>query len=154
MQTQEHDEDVDSKLDVSTLDQVLRSTQDIKKSTSTHVISTISGLTAQGFPTVEYQKKTWEAQSIVPIDVDHIGQDCLILFPENNRSPIVVGIIWNPQESPVKTKVIEASTAINLNCGKSSLTLEADGTVCLKGVTVTTQAYGANRVKGAAIKIN
>ena len=111
-----------------------------------------------GYPVINYGQKNVRADSLVHIKNENIGYRCLAMIPENNEgTPIVLGLLWQPSITTSEegiNKVIESSESISLNCGKSSLTLEANGTVRIQGVTLTSQAYGSNRIKGAAVKIN
>ena len=49
---------------------------------------------------------------------------------------------------------LEASDEIRLTCGKSSLLLRRDGTVIIKGVTITSRASQTNKIRGATVNIN
>jgi hypothetical protein len=61
-----------------------------------------------------------------------------------------------PQEGTVDGAriVFDAKEEIVLRCGKSSLTLRKDGKVVVKGAEIVSRATGANKIKGAAVKIN
>ena len=123
----------------------------------TRLVCDIVEIDDDGYPVINYEEQTLRADSLVNIQADYIGRRCLAMMPENNQgTPIVLGLLWQPGQTPDDNfnKVIESTESLSLNCGDSSLTLEANGTVRLQGVTVTTQAYGSNRIKGAAVKIN
>jgi len=108
-----------------------------------------------GYPMVDYQGHVYRANSLAPISRSQLGQRCALAFEDGDlRRPLILGVLWDPAQSVQQEKVIQASESLTLECGQSSLELESNGTVRLKGVTVTTQAYGSNRVKGAAVKIN
>lgn len=49
---------------------------------------------------------------------------------------------------------LEASDEIRLTCGKSSLVLRRDGTVVLRGVTITSRAAQTNKIRGGTVSIN
>ena len=49
---------------------------------------------------------------------------------------------------------LEASDEIRLTCGKSSLVMRRDGTVVVRGVTITTRATQANKIRGATVSLN
>jgi hypothetical protein len=49
---------------------------------------------------------------------------------------------------------LEASDEIRLTCGKSLLLLRRDGTVIIKGVTITSRASQTNKIRGATVNIN
>ncbi len=119
-------------------------------------IATMVEIDSEGYPVVEYQGRNYLAESLVPIADDHLGVQCALAFINGEASrPLILGILWKPNVSSVLDKhVLKAQESIILECGRSSLEMQSDGSVRLKGVTVTTQAYGSNRVKGAAVKIN
>lgn len=136
------------------LDLAIGSTH-ISRPKETHLVSRIVSINKQGYPIIEYGGQQLVADMTVNVAISDIGEKCLLVFPDNQDSPIIVGMLKKPNNVvESQDKLIEANESITLNCGKSSLILEANGTVKLKGVTVTTQAYGSNRVKGAAVKIN
>lgn len=103
---------------------------------------------------VKYADKVFPAQSLVAVQVDDIGQRCALMFEEGDPTkPLIIGLLWEPDKTPTDER-IETTASLTLKCGQASLVLEADGTVRLKGLTITTQAYGANRIKGGSVRIN
>ena len=50
--------------------------------------------------------------------------------------------------------VLEAEREIQLCCGKASVTLRADGKVIVRGSDLLSRASGANRIKGATVRLN
>jgi len=105
---------------------------------------------------VKYADKMLSAQSLIAVAPKDIGRRCALMFENGDVSkPLIIGFLWQPQSTQAETdKYIEAHESLTLKCGYSSLKMEADGTVRIKGLTITTQAYGANRIKGGSIKIN
>jgi len=53
-----------------------------------------------------------------------------------------------------KRVVIEASQEVVLQCGRGSITLQADGRVVIKGTELLSKASGGNRIRGATVNIN
>ncbi len=49
---------------------------------------------------------------------------------------------------------LNATYKIELRCGQSSLTMNKDGKVMIKGAQVTSRARGVNKVKGGSVLIN
>jgi hypothetical protein len=49
---------------------------------------------------------------------------------------------------------LEASDEIRLTCGKSSLVLRRDGSVVIRGVTITSRATQTNKIRGGTVAIN
>ncbi|MFK8031238.1 MAG: DUF6484 domain-containing protein [Gammaproteobacteria bacterium] len=117
-------------------------------------IGVLTGIDADGKALVNYKESVYTAESLEAYDAGRIGERCALAFEDGDFTrPLIVGFLWTPSQTEKQT-VISASEALTLECGESSLELEANGTIRLKGVTVTTQAYGSNRIKGAAVKIN
>jgi hypothetical protein len=50
--------------------------------------------------------------------------------------------------------VLRADREIVLECGESSLILQRDGRVVLRGVEVVSRASRTNKIRGACVKIN
>ena len=126
-------------------------------------VATISGM-ANGYPLVDWQHNPSEqpiqALSQVKIEAQHIGQTCTLALLEGDPSqPIVMGLLYNPEaedehwgdEQPV---VIRSADSISLQAGKAKIQLFADGRIHLQGVSINSQAYGPNKIKGTAVKIN
>lgn len=105
-----------------------------------------------------------------------LGRTVLVLDSPAGR-PVILGIVadrlWD-SESPDQAEAqvdlpagatrsvqvdkrrldLEASEEIRLTCGKSSLLLRRDGTVIVKGVTITSRASQTNKIRGATVNIN
>jgi hypothetical protein len=103
---------------------------------------------------VKYADKVLPAQSLIAVEQDDIGRRCALMFEDGDQAkPLVIGLLWEPDKTQTD-KRIETTESLILKCGQSSLKMEADGTVRIKGLTITTQAYGANRIKGGSVRIN
>ena len=101
-------------------------------------------------------------------------QECVLAFHAGDASqPIVLALlrsatpnldaVLSPAPSPQTPRVarvdgkrveIQGKEEIVLSCGESSLTLRADGTVVLRGVSVVTQARRTNKIRGGKVQIN
>lgn len=55
-------------------------------------------------------------------------------------------------EDPCRS--LDARDELVLRCGKSSITLRANGKIVVRGTYVETRADGTNRIKGGTVKIN
>ena len=53
-----------------------------------------------------------------------------------------------------KRVVLDADKEIVLRCGKSSITLRADGKIIVKGKNLVSRASESNKVRGASVNIN
>ena len=108
------------------------------------------------------------ARATVPVTPHDEGRAVLLVFEEGDAMrPIITGFI---QEHPVTAPQaqgtlrdvrvdgerirLEAKEEIVLRCGKSSVTLRADGKIVVRGMEIVSRAYRTNKVKGAAVKIN
>ena len=50
--------------------------------------------------------------------------------------------------------VVEARSSLTLRCGKSSITLHANGKIVLRGEYILSDAEGINRIAGGQIELN
>lgn len=97
------------------------------------------------------------------------GDAVLYAMDENARRGYVLGVIQkyhagvqgtngqlihSQTEQAIREIKFNAAEKIELRCGKSSLSMDKDGKVVIKGSQLTSRASGLNRVKGAAVKIN
>jgi len=91
------------------------------------------------------------ARSIVDIPLDDVNREVLLLFEKNNpQLPIIIGFIQNQpvilakeitiSKNKVREIIVdeervvfEADKKIELRCGKSSLVMNSDGRVVIKG---------------------
>lgn len=117
------------------------------------------------------------ARSTVPITPGDQGRSVLLVFEGNDpQRPIITGLILEqpvalPATEAVATLTLpetrvdhvrvkgrrisfEGSEAIVLQCGKSSITLHANGRMVLRGQEIVSRASGSNKVKGAVVLIN
>jgi hypothetical protein len=100
------------------------------------------------------------------------GSAVLLAFDRGDRThPIILGALSEScEESPGRpfraegtqvnavvdgTRIVlRADREIVLECGESSLILQKDGRVVLKGVEVVSRASRTNKIRGACVKIN
>lgn len=59
-----------------------------------------------------------------------------------------------PTTAPSAHQTIEASTSLTLRCGEASLSLNSDGSLVLRGKSVSSYARGTQRIRGAVVEIN
>lgn len=57
-------------------------------------------------------------------------------------------------QKDVQEITFNADEKIELRCGKSSLTMNKDGKIVLKGSHLLSRSSGPNRIKGASVNIN
>jgi hypothetical protein len=105
-----------------------------------------------------------------------LGRTVLVLAPPSGP-PVILGVVaqrlWEQRdvEQEVEAKLpvdgqtrtveldrkrldLEASDEIRLTCGKSSLVLRRDGSVVIRGVTITSRASQTNKIRGGTVAIN
>jgi hypothetical protein len=86
-----------------------------------------------------------------------LNQGDLVLYAvdESIDRGYVLGIIqkYTSEEDPRYLK-INAKESIELRCGNSTMIMNKEGKVIVKGNEVVSRARGINKIKGAAVKIN
>jgi hypothetical protein len=95
------------------------------------------------------------------------GRDVIFVAEDDDEHGYILGVIEAPTtaepecvapgDDGVETPTVVALRAehrLELTCGRASLTMNADGTVVLKGTTVISRASGVNKIRGAAVRIN
>lgn len=88
-----------------------------------------------------------------------IGARVLVLLPAPGEGRgIVLGVV-GPYESPRPEPVpaalrLEATDRVELRCGDSALTMDAEGRVLLKGRDVVTRAKRTQKIRGGTVHIN
>lgn len=73
-------------------------------------------------------------------------------LPEDDKKlPEVESPSQNEDTKEIK---LNATEMVELRCGESSLTMNKDGKIVLKGSTIVSRASGVNKVKGSTVRIN
>jgi hypothetical protein len=83
------------------------------------------------------------------------GDQVLVLPPAGRDAAVVIGRIGRyraPQ--PESRLTVEATEALTLKCGESSIELRADGKLMVKGEDVLVKARGTQRIKAGTVNIN
>jgi len=94
--------------------------------------------------------------SIAPPPNFQKGDRVLFLTGEAPGRGYVLGIVQNCSTAGGTPEHLRLTAAqkLELCCGKSSLSMEEDGRIVLRGVELTSRASGVNKIRGAAVKIN
>ncbi|MCF6336671.1 MAG: DUF6484 domain-containing protein [Gammaproteobacteria bacterium] len=124
---------------------------------------------------------TLAAITTLDLTQQHTGRQVALLFANGNMyTPVVIGLIHSPlqdmlerfnpsqtdnnnQESEIKVDdihidgkklIIEAKEEIVLQCGKSSIMLNKEGKISLRGTKISTRSTGTTRIMGASVHLN
>ena len=123
--------------------------------------------------TVEGATEAVPADSLVCVasQEDAIGRRALVLI-EAGAAPVIIGLVRRtivgatPDASGSRTLTgasvyadgkrvaIDATEEILLTCGDSSIRLDRNGKITVKGLNVVSRASASNSVKGATVRIN
>lgn len=130
-------------------------------------IGKIASLSSDGQACVEFAENPRStpiaARSVTSLGPGDVGRRAALMFEAGDPlAPIVMGLIHESGAQPSEETadsvpdrlVIEARSEIELRCGDSSILLTRDGKVRIRGKEVLSRASGANRVKGASVRIN
>ena len=92
--------------------------------------------------------------------------DAVLLTFVNGTQPVVMGILSSKLEVPQKNEqpiarvhegreiVLNAKDQLSLVCGDSSITLNRNGKIVVKGTHIVSRATQTNRIKGGSVAIN
>ncbi|MER9728813.1 DUF6484 domain-containing protein [Mesorhizobium sp. M0217] len=103
------------------------------------------------------------AKSLCELSSDMIGTDVALLFQGGDSGkPLIVGRIVEPaRKAPSPQVVRDGETVrivgeerIELRCGKSTIILEKDGRITIRGTYVTSHARVSNRIRGGSVNLN
>jgi hypothetical protein len=127
------------------------------------VIGMLMGL-RDGVPLIVFpgncREMATEARSTVDMTAIPIGSQVAILFEDGDEArPLIIGRIISPRGQPEvqfdsERVTITAERALELRVGQASLIMHADGRITLRGTRVTSQASGANRIRGGSVHLN
>jgi hypothetical protein len=133
------------------------------------VVGKLVGFDNTGRPLVNFVADTPRegivARSVIAMKANQVGSDILLAFDGGNpRDPVVVGFLWQSEESPPKEPVVAeldgervvltAKKEIVLRCGEASITLNRDGKVVIRGTYLVSHAAGVNRIRGGSVQLN
>ena len=121
-----------------------------------------------GYPMVHWAgcPSTQAIRALMQIRIgkEHINKTCTLAFVDGDLTqPIVMGILYTPNEnndtqSPLEDTsqplVLKSDEFISLEAGQSKIQLHANGLINIQGMSINSQAYGPNKLKGASVKIN
>ncbi|MDO5758686.1 MAG: DUF6484 domain-containing protein [Rhodobacterales bacterium] len=112
----------------------------------------ITSFSEDGIPQVDVAGTTHSARALLQLDEEHLGSEvAVVALAGAENQLLILGLIDPPVR---KRTVIDANNEIVLLCGKSSIMLEADGSITIKGKQLLSRAEGQNRVQGANVSLN
>lgn len=92
-----------------------------------------------------------EAQSMCP------GDKVLVALDASNE-PLVIGLILDSVSDAKSTADshvnLEGRESVTIKCGDSSITMQRDGNIVVRGKNIISRASGQNKVRGFSVKIN
>ncbi|WP_220815178.1 DUF6484 domain-containing protein [Pseudomonas paralcaligenes] len=108
------------------------------------------------------------AQTLISLTPDCIGQAVALGFESSDpQRPIVLGLLLTAAEPNLAISttvpeirregarlIVEAETELELRCGDAVILLEAGGQVVIRGVSITSHASAAQRIRGGSVQIN
>jgi len=144
------------------------------------VTARLRGFSVDGEPVVDFPSMpeiaASNARACVRLCDGDIGKFLMVAFEQGDvHRPIVFGVVRLPEgpeaerlSTPTQANhhptvetdvdgdvvVINASKKMTLKCGESSITLQPDGTILIRGAYVQSRSSGVNRIQGASVRIN
>lgn len=103
------------------------------------------------------------ARSLAALDQADVGCEVALLFEEGRRDrPLIIGRMVEPQPSRTAARIVRdgetfavsARERIELRVGKSSIIMEKDGHITIRGTYLVSHASAANRIRGGSVNLN
>ncbi|TPO11130.1 DUF6484 domain-containing protein [Mesorhizobium sp. B1-1-5] len=103
------------------------------------------------------------AKSLCELSSDMIGTDVALLFEGGDPGkPLIMGRIVEPARKVPSPQILRdgetvrivGEERIELRCGKSTIILEKDGRITIRGTYVTSHARVSNRIRGGSVNLN
>lgn len=101
------------------------------------------------------------AASLVELNIEDLGASVLVVRWTGSDRAIILGIIHEkPKDTSLSASVegdivrIRAERNLVLQCGKASVTLDANGAIKVKGEKITSAAKGRHNIRGGSVHLN
>jgi hypothetical protein len=104
------------------------------------------------------------ALAACPLSINDINKQCaFMLSDEFKNMAVIIGLLQHPVTTithPKLTTSLQQETELDypegliITCGKSSLTLNPDGKVEIRGTRIINQASELHRIKAGSVRIN
>ena len=103
-----------------------------------------------------------QARSLTRFQPEDMGAEVAILFEDGDRTrPLIIGRIIDPQRAETLRVVrdgevvkINANERIELRVGKSSIVMDKDGHITIRGTHLVSHASASNRIRGGSVNLN
>jgi hypothetical protein len=142
------------------LEQELKRPAQSTEAPNNAILGRLEGFDESGYPVVAYEHQgvscQQSARSTLELKREDTGRTCLIHLCEGGSTPVIAGLIQPPLQTSTEnsTAIIRTDEGIRLQSGDAYIELTTEGTVRIRGDYVESVSYGANRLKGASVKIN
>lgn len=109
------------------------------------------------------QDQAIPARSLARLSAADVGAEVALLFEDGDRArPLIVGKLVEPVRDDAAPVVVAdgqmlrlvAKERIELRVGKSSLIMEADGHITIRGTDLVSHASRSNRIRGGSVNLN
>src|SRR5690606_34675789 len=103
------------------------------------------------------------ARSLTRLAAGDVGAEVALLFEEGDRMrTLVVGRLVEPARDDAAPLVVAdgqmlrltAKERIELRVGRSSIVMEADGHITIRGTDLVSHAARSNRIRGGSVNLN
>lgn len=103
------------------------------------------------------------ARSLAVLKAGDVGAEVALLFEDGDRTrPLIVGKLVEPARDDAAPVVVAdgqmvrltAKERIELRVGKSSIVMEADGHITIRGTDLVSHAARSNRIRGGSVNLN
>jgi len=103
------------------------------------------------------------ARSLARLGAGDVGAEVALLFEEGDRMrPLIVGRLVEPARDDTAPLVVAdgqmlrltAKERIELRVGRSSIVMEADGHITIRGTDLVSHAARSNRIRGGSVNLN
>ena len=103
------------------------------------------------------------ARSLARLAAGDVGAEVALLFEDGDRMrPLIVGRLVEPARDDAAPLVVAdgqmlrltAKERIELRVGRSSIVMEADGHITIRGTDLVSHAVRSNRIRGGSVNLN
>ncbi|MGV8834865.1 hypothetical protein [Cellvibrio sp.] len=128
------------------------------------LIGTLIQISKGGIQIRSLDGEAFTAIAACPLSIDDTNKQCAFMLSDAlNLTAVVIGLLQKPVTT-MKTPAITTSTpqeteihypdGLRITCGDSSLTLNPDGKVEIRGTRIINQASELHRIKAGSVRIN